>query len=179
MSKDEFMQEKGGLSLEVKLLDNNLVYKMSKDGTQIDTIIPYDKIKVGRVRFNKSNLRFKIFGSLFVSIFFILWFFSNSISYLSLFILLIGVLCFIQLNLDKVKYVTLKTETFDIYAIDDPEGNEILDRILAKRNLILKEKFGKLFRENGVDNELKRLANLREEGVLTDDEFENLVKGLR
>jgi hypothetical protein len=80
----KFKQEKNGLVVEIKLLENNLEYSLKKDGTEISSIIQYDQIKGDRITITKSAKKTKIAAILLLSFFGVHLLLGNYLSVIAL-----------------------------------------------------------------------------------------------
>lgn len=89
--------------------------------------------------------------------------------------LMLGILCLIWFRYSKVVYSVFKGEAGNVFVIQNPEHDRIIDEINTRRKTQLLDWYGEINLENDPENEIDKFKWLSTEKVLTQEEAQQKI----
>ena|SRR5271157_307847 len=168
---ESISQIKGNFSNDVKITDDFVEYHVVNNREKLDAFIPFETISNDILRFQTVQ-KWKLTMGVIICILAVLTIVGSEGKVLfPVWILIPGIGLIEVYFRHKKKTVSLSCEKYNILLLDNPEGNEFANKIIAKRNECLRNKYLSINWENEMTNELNKFTWLRSIGAISEDEY--------
>ncbi|MBL4616887.1 MAG: hypothetical protein JKY46_04270 [Robiginitomaculum sp.] len=90
--------------------------------------------------------------------------------------LLLGAICLVVFKYSQVKYTIFRTAKGNVLVLQNDDHDKIVQEIFNHRREQFLMVYGDINSENDINEEIGKFKWLRDEGVITDNEFDKKIK---
>jgi hypothetical protein len=171
---DNLAQKQGNFSNKINLSDDFVEYHAVTEKDKVDAFIPYESISNDKVMFEAGQRWKAITGGIIVGFAVLTMLGTEGKAIFPLWILIPGIGLLFEFYRNKKKLISLSCEKYNLLLLDNQEGHLFLDKVFEKRNSYLRNKYAYINWENDMTTELNRFQFLKNLGVLSEGQFDDL-----
>lgn len=175
----EVVQKKFFNTIKFEFGSESFKYYRKDNQTEEQFRVAYTSVPNDRSTFTDKNIWLRNVGFIWCLLGLIILGFGavdGSLSIADGLWLLLGAICLIVFKYAQVKYTIFRTAKGNVLVLQNDDHEKVVDEIFKYRREQFLMIYGDINSENDINEEIGKFKWLRDEGVITDNEFDKKIK---
>lgn len=175
------IQKRAGHRVEFQFGEESLKYSVKDPSGSTSFSLPYEEVPDEYSELEERRVWFRNVGYIWIIIGLcdVGYRYTESSKWVLPFWLLLGLACLGYYYLSSTHFIVYNTARGRMFVIVDKKKDQVLKELGTRRSALLKKRFARVIDPSNPDRESARFEWLKQNGVISEDEYDNLMVDLR